>query len=251
MMKSNNIRINLFIAKAVLFCLFLIGFNSEVYAQYKLPDEVTRFIERLRDECILSGGRPIGSDRFAFGNDFNGDQIKDYLINSSGFSCEGGSNSLYSGSGGQHINIFIGSKNGTARMVFSSLVDDFKYIDKGNSGRLELMMRGTHCGQKNADDLPNSKLERCWLPLVWNKNFGKFEIKKINTEVATVKRQSREMCWQLIGQQAAIDGMLARIGRPAQFSRCIYRHPHGAISSKVELEIGPGESCPRYPWGCE
>lgn len=75
------------------------------------------------------------------------------------------------------------------------------------------------------------------------------EVTKSSTKADQLAR--REICWQLVEEQVRIDRRLERIGRSGNFTRCIYRHPHRSFEGREQVDVGQGESCPKYPYGCQ
>ena len=71
-----------------------------------------------------------------------------------------------------------------------------------------------------------------------------------DTAITNSGGRQREQCWSLIGRERLIDRMLARAGRPAEFTRCFYRHPHRSFENKNQIDIFNGEACPKYPADC-
>jgi len=74
-----------------------------------LEEYLRRDIEEDREMCSKLDMTPLSIDYFSF--DFNDDGLEDYMV------CYHGS--LWSGSGGNHVDIYIQTRHGSLRRVFS------------------------------------------------------------------------------------------------------------------------------------
>jgi hypothetical protein len=104
--------------------------------------------------------------------DLNADGITDFMFFDDDIYCEMGA-SFRNGNGGVGVVIFVGTKDGNAKLAFEKTVYDAR-IEKVNSKNIVwLTVGGAYCGQKNFKS--RSDAIACERPLVWNKSTENFD----------------------------------------------------------------------------
>lgn len=142
--------------------LLLAASLTTAQAATPLPPPVQAVIDNMKAECRNAGGKPGASAGLVLSADLNGDGRPDHVIHDAAFDCAGAA-SLFSGTGGGQVTVFVTNADGSSVRVF----------EHGAQGaRIEgievwLAVGGPLCGQKVAGDAPRSALQACWRPLQW------------------------------------------------------------------------------------
>lgn len=133
----------------------------------KLPNIVKSEIAEMTSVCRQVEGKPRTSPDFLLIADINGDKISDYVINPMGFNCIG-AESLFSGSAGTIIEIYIGTTDGQARKAFMSTAHDVELDMSTKPAKIRMLVEGALCGQKLTSETAHVDYKACWRPVLWN-----------------------------------------------------------------------------------
>lgn len=151
----------------------LIAMNIGISTSNKLPDPISSKISEMTSECREVGGIPNDSPEVLTIGDFNGDGVSDYIINPMAYNCTGGE-SLFSGSAGTIMTVYIGNKYGKAYENFRSIAHDVEVNNTVKPAKLRMSVEGTLCGQ-DTSEIPHSDYQVCWRTIVWDKSKQKFD----------------------------------------------------------------------------
>jgi hypothetical protein len=132
-------------------------------ASDKVPEEVAAHMQRMADECKKVGGTPL-SDKFAEQGPF-ADGLEFWAIDEGAFHCDGAA-SLFSGSGGSQVVVYLSLPNGHARQVFAHGAYGMAIERTGGSAKLWLGVGGPLCGQKGNPTTADAI--SCERPLRWD-----------------------------------------------------------------------------------
>jgi hypothetical protein len=132
-----------------------------------LPATIRKDIEGLERSCREAGGQPTDSPGALLVADLTGDGLVDYAIDQGGFVCRGAA-SIFSGSGGSEVTVYVSTSGSDAVRVFSQGSHGLK-LDKGvRPARLYLQVAGVLCGQRDALKVARAEQVFCWRPLSWS-----------------------------------------------------------------------------------
>jgi hypothetical protein len=149
-----------------------------------VPPQVSAYAKQMGDSCRQVGGKPGSSPHLAQRGDLNGDGIADWAIDEGGFDCEGAA-SLFSGSGGAQVVVFIATRDGGARKAFEHGAFGMRMEQAGGHTVLWLVVGGPMCGQRNARS--RADMINCDRPLVWDARHRRMEF----APLSRVRRPSR------------------------------------------------------------
>ena len=135
--------------------------------QKKLPLSVQKELAEMMQMCKESGGKALKSPGLLTIVDLTGDQLPDFVIDQASFVCEGAA-SLFGGSGGSQVTVYVGTQDGQASQSFSSGTFGVKVDKNSKPAKLMLIVNGPMCGQKVSPKTPRSDYKSCWRPVIWN-----------------------------------------------------------------------------------
>lgn len=142
-------------------------------ASVPLPQEVAAHIEDMKHSCREEGGTPLPPEKtFLVSGDLTGKGTTDWAIDEAGFNCDGAS-SIFGGSGGSQVYVFIGITGNRARQAFQQGADGMRLTRRGKHDTLWLTVGGPLCGQSG--ELSHADSVACERPLVWNEAAQKFD----------------------------------------------------------------------------
>jgi len=160
-----------FYTLATFICLLASSFGT---ALAKEPTPVPAIVQAELNEMIRTcrdfKGRFIRSPDLLTAIDLTDDGISDYVINQGAYNCDGDGASIYSGSGGSQVMVYISSSDGQAYLAFSTGAYEMKINKTTKPAKLLVVVRGELCGQRNVENLSNAELKACWRPLEWKKS---------------------------------------------------------------------------------
>jgi hypothetical protein len=164
------------IALRLLACLVAGTSATALHAQGqpKLPAAVQKAIGAMTSMCKESGGRPGKSPDLLTIAELTGDERPDYVIDQSAFVCDGAP-SLFGGSGGSQVAVFVGTADGQAAPAFAGGAFGVQVDRAVKPARVSLIVGGPMCGQKITANTPRSDYKSCWRPLVWNAGARKMD----------------------------------------------------------------------------
>jgi hypothetical protein len=132
-------------------------------ASGKVPEEVATHIQRMTKECKTVGGTPL-ADKFSE-HAALADGMEFWVINEGAFHCDGAA-SLFLGSGGSQVVVYLSLPNGHARQIFAHGAYGMTVERRGLSAKLWLVVGGPLCGQDgNPTHAGGISCER---PLKWD-----------------------------------------------------------------------------------
>lgn len=139
-------------------------------AKPKLPALVAKHVSDMAGECRESGGKPRPSPDLLHVVDLTGDGLPDYVIHNGAFICEGAA-SLFSGSGGSSMAVYVGTPDRQAFAAFGSGTFGVTIEPATRPGQpptLLVEVGGPLCGQRVTDNTPRSSYKYCQRPVLWN-----------------------------------------------------------------------------------
>jgi hypothetical protein len=138
-----------------------------------MPLTIATYEHQLADLCRQLHGMPgVPKDTFVAHGDLNGDGIEDWAFDEGGFNCEGAA-SIFTGSGGSQVVVFIGLTNGDARIAFQHGAYGMRLERIGSRSILWLGVGGALCGQ--AGEPSHAEAIYCDRLLVWNMETKRFD----------------------------------------------------------------------------
>ena len=117
----------------------------------------------MNAECRGVGGKPGASKGLVTAVDLNGDGRSDHVIDTAAFECDGAA-SLFGGTGGSQVQVFIATAEGSAKSVF----EHSAFGTRVEQGQLWLAVGGPLCGPKVTAETAHSDMQACWRPLRWD-----------------------------------------------------------------------------------
>jgi len=145
----------------------------------QLPAEVQQLVEEMETECRDVDAVPGDSPELVTVVDLTGDGIDDYVIDQGAFACIGAA-SLYSGSGGSQMMIYVGTSDGRARPAFGHGHFGVSVERDGSTGQVVLGVGGEACGQ-NTEGLSRAEYQGCLRPLAWDAARQEFDFAPLST----------------------------------------------------------------------
>lgn len=143
-------------------------------AQKKLPILVQKEIAEMVKMCKDAGAKPAKSPGLLTVADLTGDGLPDFVIDQAAFNCDGAA-SLFSGSGGSQMSVYVGTPDGQAFQAFAGGTFGVKVDKEAKPARLELVVGGQLCGQKVNAKMARADYKSCWRPVLWNAGSRKFD----------------------------------------------------------------------------
>jgi hypothetical protein len=129
----------------------------------KVPEEVAAHMQRMADECKEVGGTPL-PDRFVEQGIF-ANRSEFWAIDEGGFHCDGAA-SLFTGTGGSQVVVYLSLPNGHAKQIFAKGAYGMAVERTGGFAKLWLGVGGGMCGQKG--NPTHADMIGCERPLRWD-----------------------------------------------------------------------------------
>lgn len=149
---------------------------SNALAAPPLPAPVRAVVDAMIAECRGVGGKPGASPGLVSTVDLNGDGRSDYVIDTAAFDCEGAA-SLFAGTGGSSVEVFITTADGSAKSAF----EHGAFGARVEKGQLWLAVGGSLCGLKVNAGAVHSDMQACWRPLRWDANRRKLDFAPLDS----------------------------------------------------------------------
>ncbi len=171
-------------ATALLLCLGVGATQAQNQAALsqaakKLPQVVQKELGELMKACKEAGGKPAKSPGLLAVADLTGDGLPDFIIDQGAFNCDGAA-SLFSGSGGSQMAVYVGTPDGQAKAGFDSGSFGTKVDKAVKPAKLSVMVGGPLCGQKVTAKTARSDIKSCWRPVVWDAKAGKLQFAPVS-----------------------------------------------------------------------
>jgi hypothetical protein len=130
------------------------------------PAPIAAYEKQLADACREVGGTPAQpSPGFLVRGDLNGDGIDDWAFDEGKLNCTGAA-SIYGGSGGSQIVVFVGLPGGGAKQAFQHGAYGMRLERVGATDTLWLLVGGPLCGQAHPPSLADAI--SCERPIAWD-----------------------------------------------------------------------------------
>jgi len=129
----------------------------------KVPEEVAANMRRMADYCKEVDGKPLPHEFVEHGNLADG--LEFWAINEGAFQCEGAW-SLFCGSGGCQVAVYMVLPNGHAKQVFARGAYGMAMERTGTAAKLWLGVGGGLCGQEGNPS--HADAIHCDRPLTWD-----------------------------------------------------------------------------------
>jgi len=136
----------------------------------KVPEEVAAHMRDMTDACKQVDGTPLPAAFVEHGNLADG--LEFWSINEGGFRCDGAA-SLFSGSGGSQVVVYLSLPNGHAKQVFARGAEGMAIERTGRSAKLWIGVGGPLCGQEG--NPTRAQAISCDRPLRWDANAQKLD----------------------------------------------------------------------------
>jgi hypothetical protein len=136
----------------------------------KLPEEVAAHIHDMADTCKQVNGKPLSDPMVEHGNLASGWEF--WAINEGTFQCDGAA-SLFSGSHGSQVVVYVSAPSGHAKQAFTSGAFGMTVEHAGNSSKIWIVVGGHLCGQKGNPTTADAI--SCGRPLKWDANAQKLD----------------------------------------------------------------------------
>jgi hypothetical protein len=146
--------------------VFFCGATSD-----NIPEEVAAHTKDMADTCKQAGGTPQSDPFVERGNLADG--LEFWAINEGAFRCDGATGSLFSGSGGSLITVYLVQPNGHAKEAFAILSYGMTIERTGKVAKLWLKVGGRLCGQKG--NPTHGEAIGCERPLRWDASTQKLD----------------------------------------------------------------------------
>jgi hypothetical protein len=153
--------------------------GTSARAQGDAPAPVQGVLAELKQMCEDAGGKPAASPGLLQVADLTGDGLADYVLDHGSFNCDGAA-SLFSGSGGSQMSVYVGMPGGQAKQAFTSGTFGVK-LEKGSApARLKILLSGELCGQKVTERMSRAEYKSCWRPVVWSPRSKAFALAPVS-----------------------------------------------------------------------
>lgn len=154
------VRRGITVAAAIAMAIVLCGASPN-----KAPEEVVAHMRSMADACKEAGGKPLSHkfverSNLAEGLDF-------WIIEEGAFQCDGAA-SIFCGSGGCQVAVYLGLPNSHAKQVFLQGAHGIAVERSETSAKLWLGVGGSLCGQN--ENPTHAGSIRCDRPLRWDAN---------------------------------------------------------------------------------
>ncbi len=143
-------------------------------AQKQLPISVQKELAEMMKICKDTGGKPSKSPGLLIVADLTGDGLPDFVIDQAAFNCDGAL-SLFTGSGGSQVLVYVGTPDGQANQAFAGGTFGVKVDKESKPARLKIIVGGPLCGQKVTPQTPRANYKSCWRPVQWNASTKKLD----------------------------------------------------------------------------
>jgi hypothetical protein len=159
--------------------LMLASLGAFAQAKRPLPVAVQKAITEMMQECRGAGGKPVQSPGLLTIAELTADGLPDFVIDQGAFVCDGAA-SLFSGSGGSQMSVFVGTPDGQAAQAFASGSFGVKVEQAARPAKLLVMVGGQLCGQKVSPRQSRAELRSCWRPVLWNAGARKMDFAPVS-----------------------------------------------------------------------
>jgi hypothetical protein len=133
------------------------GAKPRLFRAIDYPLEIRKALSYGPEECKRQGG---GKVTFAPDTvraiDLNGDGRDDYIISFAETECKGRL-SVFCGTGGCSLDIYVTLPNGKQRMVFSDRVRAYEILPGEGARTIRFDLHGSYCGTYGAAECPKEQ----------------------------------------------------------------------------------------------
>lgn len=147
--------------------------------QKKLPIAVQKDLAEMVKMCKDVGGKPMKSPDLLQIADLTGDGLPDFVVDQGVFNCNGAA-SLFSGSGGSQMSVYVGTPDGQAFQAFSSGSFGVKVDKTSKPAKLQVLVGGAMCGQRITANMSRSDHKSCWRPVIWDTKRKKMDFAPVS-----------------------------------------------------------------------
>ncbi len=148
-------------------------------APSKFPAAVQQHLTSMAKMCRESGGIPVNAPEAVQVADLTGDGVTDYVINEGAYNCQGAA-SLFSGSGGSQMSVYVSTPDGRAAKAFESGAFDVKLDNASAPVKVLVMVGGQLCGQRITPNMSRSDYKGCWRPIDWDAKSRKMQFAPVS-----------------------------------------------------------------------
>jgi hypothetical protein len=135
-----------------------------------LPEEVVKHIHDMADACMQVSEKPLSDPTIEHGNLAAG--LEFWAINEGTFQCEGAA-SLFSGSHGSQVVVYLSAPSGHAKQAFAHGAYAMTIDHAGTSSKIWLGVGGQLCGQ--GGNPTRAEAISCDRPLIWDADAQKLD----------------------------------------------------------------------------
>ena len=115
------------------------------------PEIVKTAIADARQQCVEADGKPGPADRMVSVTDLDGNGGEDWILDFSKLKCDGAA-TLYCGTGGCPLHIYLWQGGSEWKLVFEEYVRAWKRIKIAGKPGLELVLHGSACNRAGYRD---------------------------------------------------------------------------------------------------
>jgi hypothetical protein len=135
-------------------CLLAAPAAAQTPAAPSYPKEIQAALARQNKHCLDEGrgkGATFGADAVRK-IDLNGDGRDDYILDldDASTTCDG-FESLFCGTGGCHLEIFIAQRNGSYRSIFVDRILRYEILPGRGVRTIKFHLHGGYCGKHGPD----------------------------------------------------------------------------------------------------
>jgi hypothetical protein len=120
-------------------------------ASQPYPNSVQSVVDEGRRDCLAQGGgRFSEAGNLVRAGDLTGDGRRDYVVDFREAQCSG-RETVFSGTGGWDLAIFVARQSGEPVRVFQGRVLDYDLDNKSGRPRMTFTLHGSYCGRVGSD----------------------------------------------------------------------------------------------------
>jgi hypothetical protein len=133
----------------------LAAFPAAALDEKTLPREIRAGLDKFRRECVKEGGKETTFKDVVRTIDLNGDGRPDYILDLQDSKCDA-FESLYCGTGGCELAIYIAQPNGKLALVFGQRVRTWEILPGEGARSILFDLHGSYCGKGGPDECPKT-----------------------------------------------------------------------------------------------
>lgn len=145
-------------------------------ASENYPASVQKAITGMDEMCRSVDATPAPSEGLVLSTDLNGDGVADYALYEGAYYCDGAA-SLFGGTAGSSVTVFLSDKNNQHAAAWSEMVYGVK-LGTETPAKLWMDLGGAACGQRG--QVVHASMDTCSRALKWNARTKKVEYEPLS-----------------------------------------------------------------------